>query len=60
VKQLSQKLKHALGDDSAAVHWDLARATLKAASGMPTLIGLAADTEEGKLQSASTASARRR
>jgi len=60
VRQLSQKLKHALGDDTAAVHWDLARATLKAANGMPTLIGLAADASEGKMQSASTASARRR
>jgi L,D-transpeptidase ErfK/SrfK len=61
VRQLSQKLKHALGDDSAAVHWDLARATLKAASGMPTLVGLATDNPAAaNLQSASTASARAR
>jgi len=60
VRQLSQKLKHVLGDDTAAVHWDLARATLKTASGMPTLVGLAANPGESKLQSASTASARER
>jgi L,D-transpeptidase ErfK/SrfK len=60
VRQLSQKLKHVLGDDTAAVHWDLARATLKTANGMPTLVGLAANPGEGNLQSASTASARER
>ena len=57
VRDLSQKLKHALGEDTAAVHWDLARATLKAASGMPTLVGLSADTAAVKLQSAATAAA---
>jgi L,D-transpeptidase ErfK/SrfK len=57
VRDLSQKLKHTLGDDTAAVHWDLARATLKTANGMPTLVGLAADPAAAKLQSAATASA---
>ena len=57
VKDLSQKLQHALGDETAAVHWDLARATLKAANGMPTLVGLAADPAAAKLQSAATSSA---
>jgi L,D-transpeptidase ErfK/SrfK len=57
VRQLSQKLRHVLGDDAAAVHWDLARATLKAATGMPTLVGLAADAPA---RSAATASARAR
>jgi L,D-transpeptidase ErfK/SrfK len=57
VRQLSQKLKRALGDDTAAVHWDLARATLKSANGMPTLVGLATDPASAKLQSAATASA---
>jgi L,D-transpeptidase ErfK/SrfK len=57
VRQLSQKLKHALRDDTAAVHWDLARATLKSATGMPTLVGLAAGPASAKLQSAATASA---
>jgi len=40
---LSQRLDQVLGSDTAAIHWDLARATLQAASGMPTLVGLAAD-----------------
>jgi L,D-transpeptidase ErfK/SrfK len=57
VRQLSQKLKRALGDDTAAVHWDLARATLRSANGMPTLVGLATDPASAKLQSAATASA---
>jgi len=42
---LSQRLDQALGDNVAAIHWDLARATLKAATGIPTLVGLAADRE---------------
>jgi L,D-transpeptidase ErfK/SrfK len=43
---LSQKLDQALGSDTAAIHWDLARATLAAASGIPTLVGLAADPDQ--------------
>jgi len=43
---LSQKLDHALGNDNAAIHWDLARATLRAASGIPIVIGLAADPDQ--------------
>jgi L,D-transpeptidase ErfK/SrfK len=42
---LSGMLDKALGADTAAIHWDLARATLQAANGMPTLVGLAADPE---------------
>ncbi len=45
VQLLSQKLDQALGSNIAAIHWDLARATLAAASGIPTLVGLAADPE---------------
>jgi L,D-transpeptidase ErfK/SrfK len=45
VQLLSQKLDQALGSNTAAIHWDLARATLAAASGIPTLVGLAADPE---------------
>src|ERR1700704_6162544 len=45
VQLLSQKLDQALGSNTAAIHWDLARATLAAASGVPTLVGLAADPE---------------
>jgi L,D-transpeptidase ErfK/SrfK len=43
---LSQKLDQALGSDTAAIHWDLARATLAAANGIPTLVGLAADPDK--------------
>ena len=39
---LSKLLDQALGDNTAAIHWDLARQTLAAASGMPTVVGLAA------------------
>jgi len=42
LKVLSHTLKRVLGNDTAAVHWDLARATLQAANGMPTLVGLVA------------------
>jgi L,D-transpeptidase ErfK/SrfK len=42
---LSGMLEKALGSDTAAIHWDLARATLQAANGMPTLVGLAADPD---------------
>jgi L,D-transpeptidase ErfK/SrfK len=42
---LSQKLDQVLGSNTAAIHWDLARATLQAANGMPTLVGLAANPE---------------
>jgi L,D-transpeptidase ErfK/SrfK len=43
LQQLSQRLQEVIGNGTAAIHWDLARATLRAASGMPTLVGLAAD-----------------
>ena len=43
VQLLSQMLDQALGSNTAAIHWDLARATLAAASGIPTLVGLAAE-----------------
>jgi L,D-transpeptidase ErfK/SrfK len=39
---LSKLLDQALGDSTAAIHWDLARKTLQAANGMPTVVGLAA------------------
>jgi L,D-transpeptidase catalytic domain len=42
---LSPQLDHALGSTTAAINWDLARDTLKAAQGMPTLIGLQADLD---------------
>src|SRR5262249_36515064 len=42
---LEPLLDDVLGKDVAAIHWDLARDTLNAATGMPTLVGLAADLE---------------
>src|ERR1700686_106182 len=45
VQLLSQMLDQALGSSTAALHWDRARATLAAASGIPTLVGIAADPE---------------
>jgi L,D-transpeptidase ErfK/SrfK len=42
---LSQKLGQAVGRDTAAIHWDLARATLQSANGIPALVGLAADPD---------------
>jgi L,D-transpeptidase ErfK/SrfK len=40
---LEPLLDQELGNDTAAIHWDLARETLQAATGMPTLVGLAAE-----------------
>lgn len=45
---LEPLLDQVLGSDVAAIHWDLARDTLNAATGMPTLVGLAADLEPEK------------
>lgn len=39
---LSGLLDKALGGDTAAIHWDLARQTLQAANGMPAVVGLQA------------------
>jgi L,D-transpeptidase ErfK/SrfK len=39
---MSQKLRRALGSDTAAIHWDFAREALTSATGMPTLVGLQA------------------
>jgi L,D-transpeptidase ErfK/SrfK len=43
VQVLEPLLDQVLGNDTAAIHWDLARDTLQAATGMPTLVGLAAE-----------------
>ncbi len=40
---LSQLLDKALGETTAAIHWDFAREALQAASGMPVVVGLEAD-----------------
>ncbi len=42
---LSQMLVEALGNTTAAIHWDYARETLQAAIGMPTLVGLEAELD---------------
>ena len=42
---LSQILDKALGDTTAAIHWDFARETLQAANGMPVVVGLQADVD---------------
>jgi hypothetical protein len=39
---LSQLLDKALGQSTAAIHWDLARQTLQAANGIPAVVGLEA------------------
>jgi L,D-transpeptidase ErfK/SrfK len=45
VAVLEPLMDQVLGSDIAAIHWDLARETLQAATGMPTLVGLAAEPE---------------
>jgi hypothetical protein len=42
---LSQQLDKAVGSDTAAIHWDLARDTLQAANGIPAVVGLQADLD---------------
>jgi L,D-transpeptidase ErfK/SrfK len=42
---LEPLLDQELGKDTAAIHWDLARETLAGATGLPTLVGLAAEPD---------------
>jgi len=56
---LEPLLDQVLGKDTAAIHWDLARETLQAATGMPTLVGLAAEPEAAPEKEATSASAAR-
>ena len=49
---LEPLLDQVLGSDTAAIHWDLARDTLQSATGMPTLVGLAAEPEPDKAAAA--------
>lgn len=42
---LSQKLDQALGNTTTAINWDLAKETLQAANGIPTVVGLQADMD---------------
>jgi L,D-transpeptidase ErfK/SrfK len=45
---LEQLLDKELGTDTAAIHWDLTLKTLQSATGMPTLVGLAAEPDSDK------------
>jgi L,D-transpeptidase ErfK/SrfK len=47
---LSQLLDKAVGKDTAAIHWDLARDTLQAADGIPAVVGLQADLDQPPAQ----------
>jgi L,D-transpeptidase ErfK/SrfK len=50
----SQLLDQALGPTVAAVNWDLAREVMKAANGLPTVVGLEADLDTPETQTAGT------
>ena len=43
---MSQKLRHALGQDTAAIHWKFTRKALEAATGVPTVVGLRAHLDQ--------------
>jgi L,D-transpeptidase ErfK/SrfK len=42
---MSQKLRGALREDTAAIHWDFARKALESATGVPTVVGVRAHME---------------
>jgi hypothetical protein len=44
---MSQKLRRALGSDSAAIHWEFARKTLETATGVPKVVGVRAHLDQG-------------
>jgi L,D-transpeptidase ErfK/SrfK len=56
---LSGLLNRTLGSETAAINWDLARATLQAASGIPTLVGLAAEPDQPAAPPAAASVSRR-
>jgi L,D-transpeptidase ErfK/SrfK len=45
LKLLSKELDRVLGSSTVAIRWDYARQTLRAASGIPTLVGLEANVD---------------
>ncbi len=47
---LSHRLSDAVGNDTAAINWDLARATLQAANGIPAVVGLQAFLDQPAAQ----------
>jgi L,D-transpeptidase ErfK/SrfK len=55
LRELSKMLDHALGANHAAINWELARNTLAAARGMPTLIGVAVPNQASPTKTASAA-----
>jgi L,D-transpeptidase ErfK/SrfK len=52
---LSQILDKALGDTTAAIHWDFARQALQAANGIPVIVGLQADLDPAPAPAAAPA-----
>jgi len=46
LEQFEQLLGKALGNTTAAIHWDFARQTLQTANGIPTVVGLQADSDK--------------
>jgi L,D-transpeptidase ErfK/SrfK len=52
VDLMSQKLRGALGSDTAAIHWDFTRKALEAATGVPTVVGLRAHLTEASASNA--------
>jgi L,D-transpeptidase ErfK/SrfK len=53
LQMFSGLLDQALGSTTTAVHWDLARDTMQAANGLPTVVGLQADLDQPETQTAS-------
>ena len=49
---MSQKLRRALRQDTAAIHWDFARKALETATGVPTVVGLRAHPEQASASNA--------
>ena len=45
-EMLAQKLRAALGQDTAAIHWEFTRKALEAATGVPTVVGVRAHLEQ--------------
>jgi L,D-transpeptidase ErfK/SrfK len=52
---MSQKLRRAVGHDTAAIHWDFAREALEAATGIPTVVGLQANLDAASASTTSRA-----
>ena len=51
---LSKQLDKALGNSTAAIHWDFARQALQSATGMPTVVGLEAEFDPTQENTAAT------